>query len=415
MSIVIEPVKHDLGLTDTQISLLIGFSFAALYALAGIPLGWMADRFNRSRIIAMGIAAWTFMTALCGWCGSFASLFLARMGVGVGEAALYPAALSLIADYFPPARRHLAVTTFVMGGVAGTAIAFIVGAIALEFGRTLASAGSTLLGMHADWQWAFILVAAPGAFIALLMTTIREPVRQGVLRAQADGKTLDNPLALSEVTRFVRRHWRTYACLFGGASLMIFAAVGYMLWGVSMFVRVHGWTQSHTAAVFGPGVLLLGLGGNLLAATLSRALTARGYTDGIMRAGLIMASIAVVPVVVGTLLPNPYLVIAVAFPGLGCLVGVSTLVVIAIQMIVPNQMRGQFSAAFSFCVNFIGLGLGPTFIALLTDYVYRDENRLHHSIATSAAIIVPLGIILFAVGLKHFRRSALEARDWATS
>lgn len=412
MSIVIEPVKAQLHLTDTQISLLVGFSFAALYAIAGVPFGWIADRSNRKRLINFAVTVWCFMTAICGWCTSFIGLFFARMGVGMGEAALYPAALSMIADYFAPAKRQIAVTAFVTGGVLGAAIAYLGGAAAIAFGTRLAQSGAELLGPHSGWQWAFIIVAAPGALLLLLFTTIREPVRRGLLGGSRDA---GQGASMRVVGQFARQHWKTYACLFGGTSLMLIAAFGYTLWGISMFVRVHGWTQTYTATVFGPAVLALGVGGNILAVSLSRFLSKLGYTDAIMRACLIMACVALPLVVVGTLMPAPFRVIAIAFPGLGLLVGVATLAIIGVQVTVPNQLRGQFSAIFSLCANFLGVGVGPTFIALLTDYVYRDEARLHHSIATAAAIVIPIGIVVFALGLKHFRRSAEEARAWSES
>jgi MFS family permease len=134
-----------------------------------------------------------------------------------------------------------------------------------------------------------------------------------------------------------------------------------------------------------------------------------------MRAGLIMACVALPLVVAGTLMPDPMMVLAIAFPGLGLLVGMANLAIVGIQVTVPNQLRGQFTAIFSLCANFLGIGLGPSIIALLTDYVYRDESRLHHSIATVAAIMIPLGILVFAIGLKHFRRSAEAARGWLES
>lgn len=182
MSLLVEPIRADLGITDTQFSLLAGLAFSIFYSVMGLPLGWLADRMSRRMIILVGMIAWSIMTALCGLATSFLALFIARVGVGIGEAALSPAAYSLISDYFPPERRARAISAYAMGPYLGSGLALIIGGQVIEAASRMGPFTIEGLGTFAPWQAVFFAVGLPGVIIALLFLLIREPERRGSRR-----------------------------------------------------------------------------------------------------------------------------------------------------------------------------------------------------------------------------------------
>ncbi|MFY9571890.1 MAG: MFS transporter, partial [Blastocatellia bacterium] len=180
LSLLVRPIRRDLGISDFQMSLLMGFSFALFYTFFGLPLGRLADSRSRRTIIAAGFTVWSIMTAACGLARNFAHMLLLRMGVGVGEAALSPAAYSMITDYFPPRRRATAISVYSMGIYIGSGLAFIVGGLVAGAASAQETWDLPLVGATRPWQVVFFIVGLPGVLLALLMYTVREPVRRGI-------------------------------------------------------------------------------------------------------------------------------------------------------------------------------------------------------------------------------------------
>ena len=178
LNLLVDPVRTDLKISDTQISLLQGAAFALFYATAGVPLGRLADVLPRRAVIISGVLAWSASTFACGLAASYGQLFLARLCVGVGEAALLPAALSILADYFPPSRRGTAIGVIIIGAAVGSAVANIIGG--LMFAAVRAGDFNWVPGIAgvSAWRAVFYLISAPGALIALLILTVREPARR---------------------------------------------------------------------------------------------------------------------------------------------------------------------------------------------------------------------------------------------
>ncbi|HET7131816.1 MAG TPA: MFS transporter, partial [Gammaproteobacteria bacterium] len=177
ISFLVAPIRADLDITDFQFSLIAGLAFAIFYAVLGVPLGFLADRFSRRNLVAIGIALWSVMTAWCGLAGNYLQLFLARLGVGVGEGSLTPSAISLISDFFPRERRGLPINVYTAGVYWGIGIANVFGGVIVAY--TAAASGIDLpwIGHLRPWQAAFMLVALPGIAVSLLTLTFREPVR----------------------------------------------------------------------------------------------------------------------------------------------------------------------------------------------------------------------------------------------
>ena len=181
MGLLVGPIRQTFDISDTQFSLLAGLAFAVFYSTMGLPIAWVADRFNRTRLIAAGIALWSVATALCGMAQSFWSLFAARVAVGVGETALGPAAYSLIADSFPKARLARALSIFTLGVTLGSGIAYIVGGQVVAAVQSLGAIHVPVLGQVHAWQAVFLIVGLPGLVIALMVLALPEPPRRGKL------------------------------------------------------------------------------------------------------------------------------------------------------------------------------------------------------------------------------------------
>ncbi|MEP6766004.1 MAG: MFS transporter [Gemmatimonadaceae bacterium] len=221
LSYLVVPMKRDLGVSDTQISLLMGLGFVVFYSVLGIPIGRMVDRGSRRVVTAVGVALWSLMTTLTGFTRTFTQLMLARIGVGVGEATLNPASVSIIADLFPRRLLGVAMSVYMTGTFLGSGVGYFGGALLVHTADAIGTITLPIAGTIHAWQSVFFIVGLPGFLIALLCLTMREPARQG------PGGEADIPF--SEVLAYMGQHSRTIGTLtFGFAAS---AAVNYGIGG----------------------------------------------------------------------------------------------------------------------------------------------------------------------------------------
>jgi MFS family permease len=405
ISLLVIPIEHDLGLSDTEMSLLQGFSFALFYAVLGLPIARVVDASSRRGVIAWGIAAWSLMTAACGLSARFWQLFLARVGVGAGEAALLPGATSLLADCFPPRRRGLALGVFATGIFLGSGLALIVGGLLI---RALDGVRVTLplVGEAHPWQLVFIAVGLPGLLVALLVRALREPPRVG--SAGAGGG-----LPLREVGAYFHANARTLTCHVVGFSLLAFAGFAAAAWIPTMFIRVHGWTAAQVGVRYGLVSLVVGPLGSIVGGWLGDRMGARGRRDGKFRVG-IFAALGTVPFAIAfPLVSDGRLALLLLTPGLFFISFVWGLSPAALQELVPNRMRGQATAVYTGVLNLVSMGLGPTCVALVAEHVFGGAGSLHQGLA----VVVPAGALLsalwFWLGLKSYVVTLDRLKDWA--
>lgn len=264
IALLVAPIRADLAITDTQMSLLSGFAFALLFTSFGIPLGRLADRKSRRLIISVGAAAWPLMTGACGLAQSFAQLFLAR--VGVGEASLTPAAYSLISDYFPRDRLARALGVYNIGISLGSGIALIFGGLVIGFVTKAPPLDLPAVGLLKPWQTTFLIVALPGLVLAALTWTIREPERRG-LALGAGGEA--TRLSLGKVVSYLWARRRVYGPLYGGYSVYALVNFGFAAWIPTAFIRSYGWRAAETGLRYGMVVLLFGTLGSVLGGLLA--------------------------------------------------------------------------------------------------------------------------------------------------
>ncbi len=410
LAYLVGPIKADLGVSDTQMGLLGGTTFAIFYTLFGIPLGRLADSKSRRGIIAVGLFLWSLMTAGCGIAKTFTHLLFFRVGVGVGEAALSPSAYSLIADYFKPGRMALAISVYGAGIYIGSGVASIVSGYLVEFATKQEAFSLPIVGETNPWQLVFFAIGLPGILFTLAMLTIREPKRRGVLH-----KSGQSQIPFNEVMAYIRANWKTFVCHCGGFGF--FALIGYAgaYWVPATFVRTHEWSLGDVGLRYGLAVILFGSGGIIFGGQFADWLAKKGYTDAKMRVGLIAVLIHLPVGILFPLVTNDWLAFIILIPAvfaIGMPFGVAPA---AIQEMMPNQMRGQAAALYLFVVNLIGMGLGPLSVGWIGDNILKDESKINVSLAITNVSANVFAIVLIYLGIGYFRKS-LEYRDsWMKS
>jgi MFS family permease len=410
MALMIEPIRRDLGISDTQVSLLIGLAFAVFYTLLGLPIARLADRYSRRAIIAAGITVWCLMTAACGLARNYGQLFLARVGVGVGEAALSPSALSMLSDYFPERTRVRAVAVYNMGISLGAGLAMILGGQIVAHVMQAPPARLPVVGELYAWQTVFLIVGLPGLVMAVLLTTVREPVRREGLR-DAGGVAAHMPLAA--VVKFIGARGRMYFSHFLGMSTVAILAYGLFAWIPTMFIRTWGWNIRDVGLAYGVVTIASGPLAAVLASWLSERLTARGHQDAQMRSALLCIGLGVAGALGAALATGPWMAVLMLLPASVGTTAATASGLSGLMIVTPNQMRAQASAFYYFVVNVFGLTVGPTGIALFTDYVFEDTAALRWSIACVGALAGAAAAVFLGYNLKQYRLAYLESRSWA--
>lgn len=413
LNLLVAPIRRDLQISDTQMSLLMGVSFAVFYTFFGIPMGWLADRFSRRSLIAVGFVFWSLMTAGCGLAQNFVQMACMRVGVGVGEAALSPSAYSLISDYFPKERRATAISVYSMGIYIGSGLAFLLGGIVVGLASQKGLWDLPVVGPTRPWQVIFFIVGLPGVLLALLMYTIKEPLRRGLKMVRAsDGSMKPAQVPITEIFHYTRLNWKTFVCHTIGFALLSFSSYGASAWIPTMYQRNFGWTASRAGIVYG---LVVGIFSTLGVATggwIADKIAARGYRDATMRVGFIVA-IAWFPTgVLFPLMSNATLVTLLLIPSAFLASAPFGVAPAAIQQIMPNEMRGQASAIYLFVINLIGLGIGPTAVAMTTDYVFHNDNMVNYSLVIVCTLAHVISGLLLWFGMKHFRVSLDRLKEW---
>ena len=395
LNLLVGPIRADLGLTDTEISLLQGFAFAVFYTSCGIPLGVLADRVSRRWLIAIGITVWSVMTAACGLARSFGQLFAARVGVGVGEAALSPPAYSMIADLFPPERRGRAASVYYMGVQLGSSLALLVGGPLIELASRIGPLEFPYIGVVRPWQLAFIAVGLPGILVALVVATLTEPPRRCP-------PGLGGSSGISWAAHF-SRHRRAYAGHFAGFALLSLVAYGIGAWAPTFMSRTYGWGPGSIGLLYGVLTLTVGTTGVYAGGWLADWLRKGGRPDAPLRAACIGAAAIWLPAATAPLMPSAGLAVLLAVPNtflLGFPFGIAAA---AIQEITPSNLRGRATALYLFFSTLVGLGAGPTVVALVTDHVFRDDQMLRYSLSLVSGTLIPIVVGILAVTLRPFR------------
>ena len=398
LTILAEPIQRDLHINDTELGLLHGFAFVIFYVTLGVPLGVLADRTNRKRLVFGSILVWSVMTASCGLANTFGKLFAARVGVGIGEAGLSPAAYSLISDYFPPQQRSIALGVYTLGIYLGAGMALLTGGLVVDLVGHQPFVQVPMLGTMRAWQVVFLIVGLPGLLIAAVVTTVREPARR-LQRgdAHAGGDVGD------ATWRHLTAHWRAYTPVIVGFSFLGVPFNVALLWARPYLTRHFGTSPPTAATIIGVLMLVFAASGILTGSWLSDRLQAHGHEDASLRVGLGSALLLLPPIALFPFMPT--LASAVAALAVLLFFGAFAYGAAAssLQLITPNRMRAAVSATYLVVVNLVGLTAGPVITGALTDYVFRNPGAVGMAAAVVGGCSSCIAAGAFRLGQKPFR------------
>ena len=404
VNLLVDPIRTDLELSDSQVSFLQGLAFALPYVLLSIPVGRIVDRANRIRVLIIGILIWTISCMMCGTANSFWQLGIARMGIGGGEASVTPASWSLLADYFPPEQRALPISIFLMGPYLGAGLSLLLGAEVISWASGLGQIELPIVGVIAPWQLTFMLVALPGVVIALLLPLLKEPGRQERLGTDAQAMTW------KKVGQYIWPRRQLFGAYLLGSPFLVLVLYALQAWIPSLLVRVHELDIVQAGRYYGTIALIAGSAGVLSGPVFARWLSHRVNAE---RAPLIVIFISIlvlIPFVIAAGLATS-LTAALIFISFASYWVTFPLALFAtgLQNASPNELRGLMAGCYVLATNLIGLALGPSSVALVSDYVFQSDTAVGKSLALIAAIFLPLAALLVWRGLRAMRK--IEAQE----
>ena len=401
--LLVKPVRADLGINDTQYSLLAGFAFAVLYTTSAIPLGYVVDNGSRRMLIAVAAAFWSTMTALCGLANSFTGLFVARLGVGVGQAPLSPSSYSLLSHLFPKEKLGRALSFYHLGIPFGSGLALVIGGSLVDF-FAQSTWSLPFAGEMKPWQMVFVAIGVPGLLLAAATPfVIKEPPRQ----TNAAGQ-IERP-GLPTVLKYIWQHRGFYGGFFTAAAFGPVAFNAFAYWMPTYLQRIHNYSASDAGLLLGTATVLLGIPGSLGAGWAADMLIGRGRRDGhLIVSGTYLVGCFVFGCI-GPLIParEPAIVMVAALGFFNVTwAGVLTA---ALQIMTPVRMRGQVSAIYLFVAGIIGLGLGPTLVGLATDFVFHNDAAVGKSIALVGTVALVIGLAGVEVARRNFLKETTPA------
>jgi MFS family permease len=393
--IMIENVKRDLHVSDTQFSLLYGFAFTAMYAGLGLFFGQAVDKLPRTRLLAVAILIWSLATGACGLAQNFEQLFLARMAVGVGEGALAPAAFSILADLYSPARRTRAFSIYAIGIYIGGGLALVVGGHLVVALAQIKNLSLPIVGHVRSWQLAFFVATVPGMLLALALGFAREPLRGGQAHLEARGGAASAPHA-SYVAHFLANR-RAYLSHHLGFGLHTGLAFALAVWLPAVFLRVHHWAPGKAGLVFGVTSAIAGILGALSGGAIIDRLVRLGLRDAPLRVCAINCLLCPVAIAIAALSSFPPLAVSGAAVAYFLVAVTAAPAAASLQTITPAPLRGRASAVFFLVSQMVGVTLVPLCVALVTERVFHSPMAVDRSLVVVAfATMAPAAVLLWS-------------------
>ena len=401
LGLLVEPIKADLGISDTDMGLLLGIYFLLFYAIMGLPLGYLADRTRRTWLVAAGIALWSAATAASGLAKNFWHLAIARFSVGVGEATLSPCAMSMISDSFPPERRGKPIAFYTAALSLGAGIASIISAGVLTWANSVPEVTVPLVGPVAPWQATFFIVGLPGLLVAVVFFFMREPARIG--RTAADAADA----GFAAMFAHVGKRWKTYGSFVIFVCIMTISAYSQG-WFAAMFARTWGWAARDYALVNGLILLAIGPATVNLAGWLSDKLVSQGRRDAPLLIVIVGAFIFTPTGIIAPLMPTPELAFVVLAVNTIGIAATSATGVTALLQITPGQIRGLTVALYYLTISLAG-AVGPWMVGRFSDLVFGNE-QLNYAIAAVPAIFGVLVLPFAAFAIRAYN-AELDEQD----
>jgi MFS family permease len=398
LSLLVDPIRADLHATDVQVGLLQGAAFALIYAVAGVGLGRAADVLPRRLVIVAGIAVWSLATVACGYADSFGSLFVARAFVGIGEAALAPAAMSIITDSFPVNRRGAATGTFLMGMIVGGGVALALGGAILQAAQAGALRGLPVLGELAPWRAGLVILGLLGAPAALLAATVPEPKRRHLI-----GGDLAKPVPLRDAAQRLAALWPVLLPLYVAMGLSSLCDFAILNWVPTFLIRRFGVGVAEIGGVLGAVVIVGGVLGSAGAGVVADRMVRRGGASS----RLILAVVAMLVGIVSTLFvvaPSPALVFILAGLWIFASTTGQSIGITVLQELAPGDARGLSVSIVSLINIGLGLALGAALPALILEHVLHNPTAVGAAITAVALPCAIVATLLYRSALAAARR-----------
>ena len=400
-----DPIKKDLGLSETEMGYIGGYAFAFSYILLSLPVGRIVDKFNRIFVLIFGVVLWSFATAAHGFSRDYYSLFISRSGVGAGEASVTPAAWSIIADLFRPEDRAFPMSFYLMRPYVVQGIALFFGAfIAQIFVEPVHYLGITFQ----PWQMTFILVAIPGIFIAIILFFMRDPKRQN------KEENINTNYTFKDVLNYIKNNFIPYFTLLIGAALIVILLYAYQFQIPTYIYRVHGWDLSKIGYQFGLVTILSGCLGVLSGPILEKYFAKRGFVNSWIFVFLISSGfLAIVAPMIFYFLTDVYffslslVLVCMFFVGFFITLPMSVFA-LALQKITPSQFRGSIAGIYVFVMNIFGLTFGYNITPYFTEFIFKNDNLINLSLGATFLIFGPLSFLIFLFGRNAFNKALLE-------
>lgn len=398
ISLLVDPITKSFGIDYFQFSLLQGSAFAFFYALFGLPCGMLADRWSRRYLIFGGVFFWSVATLACGIAASFHQLLLARFFVGAGEAALYPAAMSLISDVFPRHRLAGAIATFSIGTSLGGGISLGLGGFLLRF-LGVHPLVLPFWGMLEPWQGLLVTLGLIGLPFAFLILLVPEPGRAAAGRED---------VSWAGLATFIGARRRFFLSMVTGYTLLGVLALASGSWVPQLLMHRYSFSPATAGLTFGLIAACANISGMLAAGKVLNILIRRGVTDAPLRLFLWVTPVTAAISVIGFLSHDPTIFIVCVLIGqFGFNIGGPAAT--AIQLVAASHVRGRIAALYGLIFNLVSISVGPSIVAALATYVLHDAGRVNEAVAITFVLVAPLAWLCFLAGLAPMRRAMATA------
>ena len=398
-AMLVEPIKQDFSLNDSQIALLGGAAFSIFYAIMALPIGYAVDRYKRVNVLGTGIFVWSLMTTLAGLANSFGRLFGARIGVAVGEAVMAPVSVSLVSDYFPQNKQGKPMGIITAGVYIGIGATLIGGGYLIDYLTDIGGITIPGIGYFKPWQATFLVVGIPGILISVAAFMLHEPRRLGLAQTpEKDSKSIN-------IFSHLIKNKSTLIPMFAGLIFMALIFYSFTFWAPSMMVRTHGLSLTEVGFSLGIITIISSILGTISSGAVVDYLRSKGRTDAPIRTAMFACIFAMPAICLAPLVENVvaawtligiYLFFISSFAPIGLL---------AVSGVSSNEVKGQMAAVHAFLMMAFGLSLGPQITAFFTDFILQDESKLGLAVSLTGGLVLPIAAVCFWMSLKRYRKA----------
>ena len=400
-AMLVEPIKQDFNLNDSQIALLGGAAFSIFYAIMALPIGYAVDRYKRVNVLGTGIFVWSLMTTLAGLANSFGRLFGARIGVAVGEAVMAPVSVSLVSDYFPQYKQGKPMGVITAGVYLGIGATLIGGGYLIDYLTDIGGITIPGIGYFKPWQATFLLVGIPGILISIAAFMLHEPKRLGLSKMQDNSKPMNifSHLKTNKITLFP---------MFGGLIFMALIFYSFTFWAPSMMVRTYDLSLTEVGFTLGIITIIASILGTISSGTVVDYLRSKGHSDAPIRTGMFACIFATPAICLAPIVDSLFLTWVLIGIYLFFISSFAPIGLLAVSGISGNEVKGQMAAVHAFLMMAFGLSLGPQITAFFTDFVLMDESKLGYAMALTGALVLPVAAIFFKISSSSYQKAYEE-------